>query len=42
MKQELVKPVVLEDAACEVQNEAVIAYVSNQECGWGLTCGSEW
>lgn len=42
MKQELVKPVVEEEAALEVQNEAVVAYSGNQECGWGLICGSEW
>ena len=42
MKHELVKPFVAEDAAYKVQNEAVIAYSGNGECGWGLVCGSEW
>ncbi len=42
MKQELVKPVVAEEAALEVDNEAVIAYNGNDECGWGIICGSEW
>ena len=42
MKEELVKPIVEEEVALEVQNEAVVAYSGNKECGWGLICGSEW
>ena len=42
MKKTLVKPVMAEEAAMEVQNEAVVAYNGNKECGWGLICGTEW
>ena len=42
MKKELEKPVMIEEGAMEVQNEEVIAYSFNDECGWGITCGAEW
>lgn len=42
MKQKLVKPAVEEEAALKVQNEDVIAYNGNGECGFGIICGSEW
>ena len=42
MKKLLVKPVMAEEAAVEIRNEAVVAYNGNVECGWGLICGTEW
>ena len=42
MKKELTKPTTVDEAVMEVENEAVVAYNGNTECGWGLICGSEW
>ena len=42
MKKELTKPVTIEEAVMEVENEAVVAYSGNDECGWGIVCGAEW